>query len=194
MSKYHPPRRTRVCCTRPSEPLQFITLPDGSLETVCPPGPLGGVLKSYKNVADPDDVHWIEVFPKDTGENAVPMEEELCLKHAAMVVRVSPNTLYKYGARLRSFVKVHNFNYFIVRVLRNHDVPYLEGFGELRKAMDAELEARKESGEIVRPGPHAEGCEGDHRGLCESSRTKERERTKVTNTILNSLGKKPRKR
>jgi hypothetical protein len=109
------------------------------------------------------------------------------------MIRVSPNTLYTYGKRLKSFRKVHNFDFFDMRVLRTVDLPYLSGFRVVRHAMEAERRERHDRGEILRAGPHARGCPGDHEGKCVRRRTQEWEHTMVTQEILNSLGKKRRK-
>lgn len=81
-----------------------------------------------------------------------------------------------------------------MRVLRKVDLPYLSGFRAVRQKMEAELQERRDRGEVLRPGPHANGCPGNHEGKCERRRTQEWERTKATQDILDSLGKKGRKR
>jgi hypothetical protein len=189
MSRPHSPRVTRICCVPPAEfPRRFI-LPDGSVKQVYPPGVHGGVIKPYKDVKDPSIDHWIEVHENENGEDEA-ADNLQCLRHAAAMIRVSPNTLYTYGKRLKSFRKVHNFDFFDMRELRRVDLPYLSGFRTVRDKLEAERKERRDRGEILRAGPHARGCPGDHDGKCERRRTQEWERTKVTQGILNGLGKK----
>lgn len=188
----HSPRFIRICCVPPSELPHSFILPDGSVKRVYPPGLNGGVMKPFRCVKDPSITHWIEVDETETGDKA--SEDLQCLKHAAALIRVSPDTLYTYASRLRSLTKIRRLDFFHMPTLLNVDRAYVEGFRAFRKAMEAERKERRDLGEVRRAGPHVRGCPGDHLGKCERRRTQEWERTKVTEEILNGLGKKNRKR
>jgi hypothetical protein len=149
--------------------MERIRLPDGTVKTVYPPGPNGGVIKPFKDRRDPSITHWIEVFETDEGDLAA--ERELCLRDAAAFMRVSPKTLYKYGPHLRSFRKVHGFDFFDMKELSTIDVPYLSGFRSFRRAIDAENKALRDAGVVRRRGRHIDGCPRDHEGKCLKHRT-----------------------
>ena len=182
-----------VCCVAPAEPIRWITLPDGTRLKVYPPGQMGGVMNSFREVTNPEKVHWIEVDPDNPH---MPLEDLLSLVHAAALSKRAPSTLYAHGPRLRSFRKINGRDYFDVKQFVAEDLPYLDELQGARAATEAERDARRAAGEILRPGPHRSGCTKDHAsGPCpKTHRTLASERVAVTRDILRDLGKDPKKK
>lgn len=153
-------------------------------------GPNGGVLITRRVPGKKD--RWITAEywpPSDRSDEYRLVEPLVPLKLAAIVLGLSPATIYFHVQSMSSAVKHGSRWFFKTDVLYDVDAASIEA---CRAAVRSDRARRREAGEVLRAGGHIKGCARRHEGRCDrASRAVswDVERERSVRSILDDLGK-----